>query len=78
MIFACPGSQKFKIPYPETVKCAVCGNDAEVWSDEFSGKCDRCGQTVIRSSGQSCLDWCKYAEKCIGKEKYGKYVKSKK
>lgn len=75
MIFECPGSQKFKKPYPEIITCAKCGGEAEVWSDEVSGICGACGAMVIRSAGQNCLDWCKYAAECIGKDKYEKYLK---
>jgi len=78
MIFNCPGSSKFKQPRPENIKCEYCGSDVEIWSDEVEGKCQFCGRMSSRGSGQSCLDWCKYAKECVGEEKYNKYMKNKK
>ena len=31
----------------------------------------------MREQGQTCLDWCKYAKECLGKELYKKYLKNK-
>ncbi len=78
MIYNCPGSSKFKQPEPETVKCASCGQEVEIWSDEAETTCPNCKGKVTRQSGQSCLDWCKYAKECVGEEKYNKYMKNKK
>jgi ribosomal protein S27E len=77
-IDSCPGSQKFRHPQPENIKCTNCGAEAEIWTDEAEAKCPDCKKTVRRPAGQSCLDWCKYAKECIGEEKYRKYMKSKK
>jgi hypothetical protein len=44
-----------------------------VWSDEPTGTCLACGCSVTRTSTQSCLDWCKYAQECLGDEKYKQY-----
>ena len=69
----CPGSSAFAQPRIEIVKCPTCDGDAEVWSDEPSGTCGACGRSVTRTSTQSCLDWCKYAQECLGDEKYKQY-----
>ncbi|MBL7077939.1 MAG: hypothetical protein ISS31_10775 [Kiritimatiellae bacterium] len=73
----CPGSSALAQPRIEIVKCPACGGDAEVWSDEPSGTCTACGATAMRTSTQSCLDWCKYARECLGDEKYKQYESMK-
>lgn len=72
MIFNCPGSQKFKQPQPEDIKCPHCGREVEIWTDESGARCPNCKQCVLRQTGQSCLDWCKYAGECSGFKKGGK------
>jgi len=78
MIFSCPGSQKFKQPYPETMKCARCDRDIEIWSDENAAVCSCCGNRTARKTKQSCIDWCKDAKLCIGEDSYNKYIGNKK
>ena len=80
MIQECPGSQRFKKPYPETFKCSRCGADVEIWSDEFSAPCPQCGIKVDRGAGgdQCCLDWCKSAKECVGEKIYKDYLKNRK
>lgn len=73
----CPGSTAFAQPKIEIVRCLHCGSDVEVWSDEADGVCPACGQTVIRTHRQSCVDWCKYARECLGEQKYKKYQDTK-
>ena len=76
MIEGCPGSQQFKQPQPEEIKCGFCREEVEIWTDEFEAICPKCGKTVTRDS-QSCLDWCKAAKECVGDEIYSRYVKGK-
>jgi len=78
MIFNCPGSQKFKQPQPENIKCPFCGGEVEIWSDEFQAPCPKCGKTVSKDGTQCCLDWCKEARECVGEEIYKRYVEGKK
>lgn len=78
MIFNCPGSQKFKNPQPENIKCPCCGSQVEIWTDEVSAICASCGKKVARGEDQSCLDWCRYAKDCVGQEIYNRYMKNKK
>ena len=66
MIFECPGSQRFKQPYPEEKKCSSCGGELEIWTDEAKTLCPNCGTVVTRNIEQGCYKWCKYADKCIG------------
>ena len=76
MIDGCPGSQKFKQPQPEIVKCPFCGEEAEIWTDEFASECPKCRKMVSKGV-QSCLDWCKAARECVGEEIYKRYMESK-
>lgn len=77
MIFSCPGSQKFKQPQPENIKCPFCREEAEIWTDEFAVACPGCKKKISRG-GQSCLDWCKEAKNCVGENIYKRYLKNKK
>jgi len=61
----CPGISKFVRPTMTYVKCHVCGNDVEIWSDEDVGVCLKCGAEWHRpEKDASCLEYCEYAEKC--------------
>lgn len=76
MIEGCPGADRFKKPHPEEVECPFCREEVEIWSDEFSVVCPKCGKMVSRA-GQSCLDWCKAAKECVGEERYKRYIEGK-
>lgn len=74
----CPGSLKFKEPKAENIKCPNCGYEAEIWSDEVQISCPKCKYKILRAiEGASCLDWCKEAERCIGKDAYERYRQNK-
>lgn len=78
MIIGCPGSQKFRHPQPETVKCYNCGMEGvEIWTDEVEAICPGCKGTIRRQNGQSCLEWCKYARECVGDKIYETYIGNK-
>ena len=66
MIFNCPGSQKFKEPFPENIDCRHCGYAIEIWTDERSALCPKCGREAGRVKEGSCLDWCTHAALCAG------------
>jgi predicted RNA-binding Zn-ribbon protein involved in translation (DUF1610 family) len=66
MIFQCPGSGRFKEPYPEAIKCSACGKETEIWSDEVKANCFNCGSIISRDMQQGCFLWCKHAKECIG------------
>lgn len=74
----CPGSIGFVQPKPEIFLCQGCGREVEIWSDEATGSCPVCSKTVFRPSLQSCLDWCKHAQECVGEEKLTQYKISSK
>ena len=73
----CPGSMAFSQPKIEIAACPDCGAEVEIWSDEASGTCSACRKEVVRAARQSCVDWCRYAEQCLGEEKYKKYAQMK-
>lgn len=76
-LFSCPGSEKFKQPKPETIKCPFCAKEVEIWTDEVKTTCSNCKNIVTRQPGQSCLDWCAYAKECIGDANYNKHMQNK-
>lgn len=39
----------------------------EVFSSDVKVKCRNCGFVVFNDL-QSCIEWCKYAEKCVGED----------
>lgn len=73
----CPGSEKFRQPKPEFIKCPSCGEEVEIWTDEVQTTCPKCKARVSRQEASSCLDWCKYAKECVGEQKYSNYLKNK-
>lgn len=74
----CPGSQKFRQPEPENIKCPSCGQEIEIWTDEIRITCPNCKNSVLHlREGANCLDWCKYAKECIGENAYNKYLLNK-
>ena len=76
-MFKCPGSQNFKQPKPDDIKCPFCSYDIEIWSDEVKATCPKCKREFMRESEESCLDWCKFAKDCIGDQLYAKYINNK-
>lgn len=73
----CPGSMTFKSPTPETFKCAKCGAEVEIWTHEYKGKCDSCGEIAYREKTPGCISWCSYAKECIGETVYRKWQEEK-
>jgi hypothetical protein len=49
-----------------------------MWTDEAKADCPKCKHVVLRTIGQSCLDWCKYAQDCVGASTFAAYVLGKK
>ena len=54
--------------------CPQCGNTVEVFSVDTEVVCDRCGFTIYNDT-LSCVQWCKYARKCVGDEMYERMMK---
>src|SRR3989338_2133618 len=76
-MFECPGSQKFRQPQPEYMKCPKCGEEVEIWTDEVKTTCPKCKSPVMRKEELSCLEWCKYAKECVGEEAYVNFLSNK-
>jgi HD superfamily phosphodiesterase len=62
---------------PEMFDCPNCGAEVEIWTDELRGVCPRCKTTVLRYQDQSCLEWCKLAETCVGREAYTSFMQNR-
>jgi len=71
---ACPGARFIRQPKPELFKCPECGSEVEIWSDEMRRKCPGCGTTVTRFQDGSCLEWCRLAEECVGRDAYSAFM----
>ena len=73
----CPGAKLIRQPKPEDFDCPNCGAEVEIWTDELRGVCLRCKTTVLRYQDQSCLEWCKLAETCVGQEAYNNFMQNR-
>jgi ribosomal protein L24E len=47
-------------------KCAYCGNEVEMFSDEVRVRCRQCGKYVEKDAVPSCVEWCSQARECLG------------
>lgn len=77
MLDECPGSKDIRTPVPTAKTCPGCGEEVEIWSDELKTRCARCGATVFREDAPSCIEWCRAARECLGKEKYDRLMEGK-
>ena len=66
----CQGKPETKI-YEKV--CPQCGHEVEIFSTDTSVACEHCGFTVYNDT-LSCVQWCKYARKCVGDEMYEKMM----
>jgi len=73
----CPGAKLIRQPKPEMFDCPSCGAEVEIWTDELRGTCSRCKTVVLRYQDQSCLEWCKLAETCVGQEAYDNFMQNR-
>jgi ribosomal protein S27E len=71
MFDKCPGLDNIRTPILKIKKCPKCGDEVEIFSTDMKVKCSNCGFTVY-SDLQSCIQWCEYAEECLGDELYKK------
>ena len=49
--------------------CPQCGHEIEMFSIDTQMTCEHCG-FVAYNDTLSCVQWCKYAKKCVGEEMY--------
>ena len=67
MMDGCQG--KPRTPTIEEKRCPQCGNLLEIFSTDTEVTCEVCG-FVAYNDALSCVQWCKYARKCVGDEMY--------
>jgi ribosomal protein S27AE len=77
LIDGCPGSASIRTPNLKVKKCPQCGEEIEIFSNEVSTSCGRCG-FVIYNDQASCIRWCRYAEECVGPEIVRKFREAEK
>ena len=68
MLYSGCQSKSKEISIAEKI-CPQCGNPVEVFSTDTEVVCDKCG-FVIYNDMLSCVQWCKYARKCVGDQMY--------
>lgn len=66
----CQGKPQLKIM--EKI-CPNCGHEIEMFSVDTEACCENCG-FVIYNDLLSCVQWCKYAKKCVGEETYAQMM----
>ena len=49
--------------------CPNCGSVIELFSIDTEMACEKCG-FIAYNDTLSCVQWCKYARKCVGDEMY--------
>lgn len=74
MFDKCPGAVGIRTPTIITKQCPECGREVEIFSNEMQTKCSKCGFAIYNDL-ESCVQWCKYAEECVGEEMYKKLKK---
>lgn len=72
----CPGQDDRDIK-AKIIACPDCGYKVEIFSDEIHVKCPKCKGLVFNEILPSCVDWCKYAKECVGKQFYDNYMRDK-
>jgi len=77
LIDRCPGSASIRTPALQVKKCPRCGEEIEIFSNEVSAACGRCG-LIIYNDQASCIRWCRYAEECVGPEVVRKFREAEK
>ena len=67
MLEGCQGKPRTPTIIEKT--CPKCGNLIEMFSIDTQMACENCG-FVAYNDTLSCVQWCKYAVKCVGEEMY--------
>ena len=49
--------------------CPQCGSEIELFTCDTQAVCEHCG-FVVYNDTLSCVQWCKYARKCVGDQMY--------
>ena len=53
----------------EVRTCPKCGEEIELFSIDSVVTCEKCGH-VVYNDMVTCVQWCEYAEMCVGTENY--------
>ena len=61
----CPGIRSLVSPKIIVRTCPNCGEEVEFFEYETEQTCPNCGKVLHREATESCVAYCKYAEKCI-------------
>ena len=69
MVDQCPGASNIRMPRLELKPCPRCGEEIEIFSNEASARCVKCG-FVVYNDLLSCVEWCEYARECVGDRAY--------
>lgn len=70
----CPGANNILMPTIKIKRCPECGEEVEVVSSDMQTSCPECG-FIIYNDLITCVQWCKYAEECVGEEVYDRLRK---
>lgn len=78
-IFQCPGAEKIKRVEIIDVLCPYCHKKgtASVAGFEYEFACESCGEMMQRKIPESCIEKCPIGSKCVGEERYQKYLKGR-
>ena len=76
MLDHCPGTANLRTPTLSIKKCPQCDEEVEIFSNDLKVECSNCG-FIIYNDILSCVQWCKYAKKCVGEEMYRILVEKK-
>ena len=68
MVFEGCQSKSKELSLTEKI-CPNCGSIIEIFSVDTEVACEKCG-FVAYNDTLSCVQWCKYAKKCVGEEMY--------
>lgn len=74
MFDKCPGAAHLHTPTLQLKKCPQCGTELEMFSIDMQMDCPKCGFTVYNDL-ESCIQWCRYAQECVGEETYRRLIK---
>ena len=77
MLDYCPGAANLRTPTLTIRKCPQCGEEVELFSNDVSVTCSRCG-FVVYNDMMSCIQWCRYAQECVGPDMYRKLTRGNK
>jgi endogenous inhibitor of DNA gyrase (YacG/DUF329 family) len=54
--------------------CPNCHKPVEFFSDEQRARCPHCKTMVHKAHTPACIQWCKSARECFGKELYDQLI----